>query len=205
MTEKGTVYVVDDDAAVRDALVLLLTLYGYSVRAFSGGQSFLDSVDSRTRGCAIVDLRMPDCDGLMVLNELKQRQVSSLPVIMLTAYGDIATARLALRGGAVDFLEKPVNEPQLTASLTEQFDLQKSQAAPLAQHSEAKLAWERLTPRERDIMNRLLDGGTAREIASVLGISTRTVETHRAHILEKFEVNRMPDLLRIWLKHSGQR
>ena len=123
---------------------------------------------------------------------------------MLTAYGDVATARNALRGGAADFLEKPVDEEQLINSLKELE--QRNQASHQQRHRKDELqqTLARLTPRERDILDHLLAGGTAREIAATLAISARTVEAHRAHIMEKFGVSRIPDLLRLLLQGNNR-
>lgn len=199
MAIKATVYVVDDDAGVRDALSLLLTLHGYAVRSFASGQLFLDSIDGNTQGFVILDLRLGDSDGLSILKQLQQ-QARQLPVIMLTAYGDVATARNALRGGAADFLEKPVDEDQLMTSLKELEQRRQANHQQRYRKDELQQTLERLTPRERDILDHLLAGGTAREIAATLGISARTVEAHRAHIMEKFGVSRIPDLLRLLLQ-----
>lgn len=203
MANKATVYVVDDDAGVRDALSLLLTLHGYAVRSFASGQLFLDSLERDAQGFVILDLRLGDSDGLTVLKQLQQRGMT-LPVIMLTAYGDVATARNALRGGAADFLEKPVDEEQLMTSLKELE--QRQQATDQHRHRRDGLqqTLARLTPRERDILDHLLTGGTARELAATLGISARTVEAHRAHIMEKFGVSRIPDLLRLLLQPGSR-
>ncbi|NQD38746.1 response regulator transcription factor [Permianibacter sp. IMCC34836] len=201
MSVKSTIYVVDDDAGVRDALSLLLTLHGYAVRSFASGQLFLESMTASSQGIIILDLRLGDSDGLAILSQLQQT-AAQLPVIMLTAYGDVATARNALRGGAADFLEKPVDEEQLIHRIQE-LELeqgQNSRREPRRRHDELRGIRERLTPRELDILNHLLEGGTAREIAATLGISARTVEAHRAHIMEKFGVSRIPDLLRLLLQ-----
>ena len=203
MAIKATIYVVDDDPGVRDALSLLLTLHGYAVRSFADGQLFLDSVDDEAMGFVILDLRLGDSDGLAILKQLQQK-AAQLPVIMLTAYGDVATARNALRGGAADFLEKPVDEEQLINSLKELE--QRNQASHQQRHRKDELqqTLARLTPRERDILDHLLAGGTAREIAATLAISARTVEAHRAHIMEKFGVSRIPDLLRLLLQGNNR-
>jgi len=199
MSVKATVYVVDDDAGVRDALSLLLTLHGYSVRSFASGQLFLDSIDAETQGYVILDLRLGDADGLVILKQLQQ-QAAQLPVIMLTAYGDVGTARNALRGGAADFLEKPVDEEQLINSLKELEQRHQNTHQQRHRQDGMQQTMSKLTPRERDILDHLLAGGTAREIAATLGISARTVEAHRAHIMEKFGVSRIPDLLRLLLQ-----
>ncbi len=199
MSNKATVYVVDDDAGVRDALSLLLTLHGYAVRSFASGQLFLDSIDGNTLGFVILDLRLGDSDGLAILKRMPH-VAPQLPVIMLTAYGDVATARNALRGGAADFLEKPVDEDQLLASLRELEQRNKTRHDNRHRQDALQQTRDKLTPRERDILDHLLAGGTAREIAATLGISARTVEAHRAHIMEKFGVSRIPDLLRLLLQ-----
>lgn len=198
MAAERTIFVVDDDASIRDALALLLALHGYSVRSFASAASFLGVTDGDARGIVILDLKLADGDGLSVLRELRTR-APQLPVIMLTAYGDVATARNALRGGAADFLEKPVDEELLLASLAEQAE--KSRQVSQAQ-ARVQPVIERLTGREQEILNHLIQGETTREIGVKLGISPRTVETHRANIMEKFGVSRMPELLRL-LYQSG--
>ncbi len=203
MAVKATVFVVDDDAGVRDALSLLLTLHGYAVRSFASGQLFLDSLDGNSMGFVILDLRLGDSDGISILKQLQQT-APQLPVIMLTAYGDVATARNALRGGAADFLEKPVDEDQLMTSLKELEQRNQSSHQQRQRQDQLAQTLERLTPRERDILDHLLTGGTAREIAAALGISARTVEAHRAHIMEKFGVSRIPDLLRLLLQSNNR-
>lgn len=190
------VYVVDDDPAVRDALSMLLDQHGFKVAAFDSGNAFLEIARPESRGCAIVDLHMPEMDGLTLQAELKRRGVM-LAVIILTGHGDIPASVKAIKGGAVDFLTKPVQAEQLIASVR----------AAIAEDDQAHFrvfaargAAERfasLTTRERDVMALTVEGLQNKEIARALGISHRTVEIHKARIMHKtgassaFELSRM--------------
>lgn len=192
------IFIVDDDDAVRDSLVLLLGLRGYATRGFTRAKDFLSAVDRDARGCILLDLRMPDMDGLEVQAELAAREIR-LPIIMLTAHGDVATARAALKAGAFDFLEKPFDDALLRttidAALTR--DLATRDRADLQMVWQARLA--RLTPREREVLELVVNGRHNREIAAELGISPRTVEVYKSRVMDKLQVDRLPDLIRIAL------
>jgi len=188
-------YIVEDDAAVRDALQLLLELRGYTVHAYGRGEDLLD-VDLRRPACAIVDVRLPGIDGIALQQHLHRTQ-GGVPVIVVTAHGDVATARAALRNGAVDFLEKPIDDEELFAALRTAFA---DEAERLAREQERRAMIEalaRLTPRELEVFERVTNGMHNREIAVELGISPRTVEVHRARILDKLQARRISDLFRV--------
>jgi two-component system, LuxR family, response regulator FixJ len=192
------VFIVDDDDAVRDSLALLLGLRGYATRSFARGEDFLSAIDRRASGCILLDLRLPGIDGLAVQAEIAARGIG-LPIIMLTAHGDAANARAALKAGAFDFLEKPIDDAVLRTAIT----------AALARDHEARdragrrAAWQdklaRLTPREREVLELVVHGRHNREIAATLGISPRTVEVYKARVMDKLQVDRLPDLIRIAL------
>ena len=192
------VFVVDDDDAVRDSLALLLGLRGYATRSFARGEELLAAIDRGATGCILLDLRLPGIDGLAVQAELAAREIR-LPIIILTAHGDAATARAALKAGAFDFLEKPIDDAVLRATIE----------AALARDHEARdrashrAAWQdrlaRLTPREREVLDLVIHGRHNREIAAALGISPRTVEVYKARVMDKLQVDRLPDLIRIAL------
>jgi two-component system, LuxR family, response regulator FixJ len=192
------VFIVDDDDAVRDSLALLLGLRGYATRSFARGEDFLSAIDRLATGCILLDLRLPGIDGLAVQAELATRGIT-VPIIMLTAHGDAATARASLKAGAFDFLEKPIDDAVLRATIE----------AALARDHEARdrasrrAAWQgrlaRLTPREREVLQLVVHGRHNREIAAALSISPRTVEVYKARLMDKLQVDRLPDLIRIAL------
>jgi FixJ family two-component response regulator len=192
------IFIVDDDDAVRDSLALLLGLRGYATRSFARGEDFLAAIDGSAGGCILLDLRLPGIDGLAVQTELAAREIR-LPIIMLTAHGDAATARAALKSGAFDFLEKPIDDAALRsiieAALVRDHDVRDRAGRWAAWQS--KLA--RLTPREHEVLDFIVQGRHNREIAAALGISPRTIEVYKARIMDKPQVDRLPDLIRIVL------
>ncbi len=192
------IFIVDDDDAVRDSLTLLLELRGYATRSFARGEDFLSAIDSRAGGCILLDLRLPGIDGLAVQTQLAAREIH-LPIIMLTAHGDAATARAALKSGAFDFLEKPIDDTVLRsiieAALSRDHDAR--DRADRRAALQGRLA--RLTPREREVLDFIVQGRHNREIAAALGISPRTIEVYKARLMDKLQVDRLPDLIRIAL------
>jgi RNA polymerase sigma factor (sigma-70 family) len=193
------VYLVDDDAAVRDALSLLLTFRGFGCRTFVSAESFLDAWQPDWRGCLLLDLRLEGMDGLQLQQTLAERG-SLLPVIFLTGHGDVAHARTALKGGAIDFLEKPVEDTDLLAAVREALAREAAawQSADLARDIQARI--ERLTERERQVLERTVAGLQNREIAAELEISPRTVEVFKARMMEKMQARSLPELVRLWLQ-----
>ena len=190
-----TVFIVDDDNAVRDSLALLISLQGFPTRTFASAKAFLDEVQHDWAGCALIDLRMPDMSGLEVQAALVERGVP-LPIIIITAHGDVAATRQALKSGALDLIEKPIDDTELLEAIRTawQRDAEHRQAAREAAQFNALL--HRLTPREREVLDRIVAGQHNREIALALGISARTVEVHKARLMEKLRVERIPDLMR---------
>lgn len=193
--EDGTVFLVDDDASVRDSLALLLSLQGVRTQTFADGESFLASYRGEDVGCVLTDLRMPGISGLELQSALRVRD-AGLPVVVLTAHGDVATARAALKGGAFDFLEKPVDDAVLLEVLTNALraDRQRRAATGTAARADGV---GRLTPREREILKLVAAGHSNREIGATLGISPRTAEVHKSHIMEKLQCRSLADLLRL--------
>ena len=199
MTNEQTVFIVEDDAAVRDSLGLLLGLQGFRTQSFSCAEDFLRIYQPSWAGCLLLDVRMPGMDGLE-LQESLRRQGLALPVIIMTAHGDITTVRSALKSGAVDFLEKPVDPTALLAAVRTALD---ADAARRRAGMEAEGAMQRLsvlTARERQVMELVAKGCHNREIAETLGISPRTVEVHKARVMEKLQVQSVPELVRIVLR-----
>ncbi len=195
-TERPLVAIVDDDAGVRDSLRMLLRASGYGTREYASAEAFLREPITAGQACAIVDLRLPGMDGIALQAELGRRGIA-LPLIVVTAHGDVASARVALRAGAIDFIEKPIDNGELLAAVhgalegTERTQLERAAGA------RATLLLASLTGREREVYDRIVQGMHNREIALDLGISPRTVEVHRARGMAKLKARRLADLLRL--------
>lgn len=192
----ATVYIVDDDAAVRDSLSLLLGLHGYATKCFASADSFLAEVDPEHPGCVLLDLRMPGTDGLAAQARLNERGIT-LPVIVLTAHGDAANARASLKAGAYDFLEKPADEALLVRTIEGALAAEAEARATAERRETFQWRLGRLTPREREIFDHIVRGRHNREIAVDLAISPRTVEVHKARLMDKLGVERMAEMYRI--------
>ena len=189
-----TIFVVEDDAAVRDSLQLLLRLRGFAARGFASADEFLAEVGPNQGGCLLLDLRMPGKGGLELQAELLDRGLR-LPVVVITAHGDVAAARAAFRAGAIDFLEKPLDEDALLSAIRAALDRDRQRRRSERMHADVEERIARLTARERDVMWLAADGRKNREIAAALGLSPRTVEIYKAHMMEKLQVNGLPELL----------
>jgi RNA polymerase sigma factor (sigma-70 family) len=198
---RPTVYIVDDDPAIRRSLSLWLGFRSLATRDFESAEPFLDSVGAACQGCAIVDLRLGGMDGLQLQGRLAERDIH-IPLLFLTGHGDVPTARAALKAGAFDFLEKPVDNERLielvAAALAK--DEQRWQFREQAERLQERIA--RLTAREREVMDHVVAGRHNREIAELLGISARTVEVYKARLMDKMDVRRVADLVRL-LVQSG--
>ena len=202
MATENTVYIVDDDAAVRDALGLLLSLNGYRTAFFADAEAFLGAWTSALRGCMLLDIRMPGMDGLTLQKTLRAMG-SRLPVLVITGHGDVDSAREAFRSQAVDFLEKPLQEAQLVTAIEEAFLRQASDARANPAHAQYARRHASLTPREGEVMELVVAGRHNREIARDLGISVRTVEVHKARMMEKLQAATVADLVRQHLQHGA--
>ena len=195
------VYIVDDDLGVRDSLQILLRLHGYAAMSFSTGEALLASLDesrARAGGVVLLDLRLPGMSGAQVQAELAVRKVQ-WPIVILTAHGDVASARNALKAGAIDFIEKPIQEPVLLAALEHGISQQRAIESDAARKADFERRLARLTPREREVLAMIVEGRHNREVAQVLGISPRTVEVYKARVMDKLDVERLPDLIRLTL------
>lgn len=193
-----TVYLVDDDAAVRDALAFLLGTVGLHVRAFPDGPALLHGLDPGDLGCLLLDIRMPHVSGLQLQAELRARGVD-LPVVIMTGHGNVDLCRRAFQQGAVDFLEKPIDETALLETVQRALHAHLRQRERLEASADARAHLARLTEREREVLQGLMNGQTGKQSARQLGISVRTVETHRASIFEKLEVASLAELMRTYL------
>jgi len=194
--EDGTVFLIDDDPGVRDSLTLLLSLKDISTQPFANADSFLESYTPERVGCVLTDLRMPGMTGLELQTALRERHIE-LPVVVLTAHGDVATARAALKNGAFDFLEKPIDDAMLLDVLHNALRVDRERRSVAVQRSTSDERRERLTRREREILKLLTAGHSNREIATQLGISPRTVEVHKARIMDKLECHSLAELIRV--------
>lgn len=192
------VYIIDDDEAVRDSLAALAEVAGLTVRTFANALEFLHRYSPDQPGCVVADLRMPFMDGLELQEELSRRGWG-LPVIIITAHGEVSSAVTALRAGAVDFLEKPFDDGIFLRRVHEalQRDAHQRRDRTAAASALARLAL--LSPRERDVAELMVEGCANKAIANRLGIGVRTVETHRANILSKLDIRTIPELMRLWM------
>jgi FixJ family two-component response regulator len=195
------VYIVDDDASVRDSLGLLLGLSGFGTLPFASADDFLKVCEPGWSGCLLLDIRMPGTDGLALQSILNERAIN-LPIIFMTAHGDVPTVRTALKAGAVDYLEKPVDPDALLATVKTamNFSLTPRERLDRADQNDRRL--RNLTPREREVLELVVQGQQYRQIAAALGISPRTVEVHRARLMEKLGVRNISELVRLSL--TGQ-
>ena len=193
------VYLVDDDAAVRKALALLLGTVGLDTTAFADPQAFLARLPALAPGCILLDIRMPVISGLKVQESLVARGCD-WPVIVISGHGDIEACRRAFRNGAVDFLSKPVDEQDLIDGIQKAHALLEARQQHIAERVEAMRLIAGLTPREHEVLDRLAEGFTSRQIAQGLGLSPRTIESHRAAIGAKLGTTSPAELTRLWLQ-----
>lgn len=191
--EDRAVHVVDDDPAIRDSLVWLFEARGLPVRTWESGEAFLAGLDAATRGCVLLDLRMSGLSGLDVLDRL-EAQGSTLPVIVLTGHGDVPLAVQSLKKGAVDFVEKPFDGGDLVARVCDALALEERRHAEATATRAVERRLDSLSAREREVMELMLRGLLNKQIADEMGIAIRTVEVHRAHVLEKFGVRSAVEL-----------
>lgn len=198
MTDNLTVFIVDDDLSVRDALGLLLAIHDYRVAAFADADSFLKAYKPAWRGCVLLDIRMPGMDGLTLQRKLLELS-SDLPVVVMTGHGDVDSARTAFRALALDFLEKPLDESRLLNAIGEAFARQRKVADAALTRDQVQRLLDGLTPREKEVMERVVAGRHNREIAAELAISPRTVEVHKARMMDKLGVLSVADLVRLSL------
>ncbi len=193
----GLVYVVDDDEAVRDSLQFLLEPT-YQVAAFDSAEAFLARYDPQAIACLILDVRMPGMSGLQLQEELLSRG-SHLPVVFVTGHGDVPMAVATMKKGAADFIEKPFEQQALKALVERMLDRAREDAARIERERINSSLLARLTPREQQVLERIVAGRLNKQIADDLGISIKTVEAHRANIMDKLNAGTVADLMRVAL------
>ncbi len=198
----STIFIVDDDEAVRDSLRWLLEANGYRVKSFSGAEEFLDTYDPDQVGVLIADVRMPGMSGLELQEALIARQ-APLPIVFITGHGDVPMAVSTIKKGAVDFLEKPFNETDLRAIVARMLDQATERFSQAQAQKNHQAILSRLTAREQQVLERIVAGRLNKQIAGDLNISIKTVEAHRANIMEKLEVTTVADLMKIALTHEA--
>ena len=196
--KKGNVYVVDDDEAVRDSLQWLLEGKDYRVRCFDSAESFLSRYDPREVACLLVDIRMPGISGLELQDRLIERK-SPLPVVFITGHGDVPMAVTTMKKGAMDFIPKPFKEDELLSVVERMLDQAREAFADYQHAANRDALMGKLTARESQVLERIVAGRLNKQIADDLGISIKTVEAHRANIMEKLNANTVADLLKIAL------
>jgi two-component system, LuxR family, response regulator FixJ len=202
MFDDHVVHVVEDDLAMRDALLLLLTSASLPARGYVSAEDFLAKEDRGRWACLLVDVRLPGMDGLALQKHLLLRGVDPA-IVMITGHGDIALAVAALKAGAVDFVTKPFNPADLLDSVREAWKRSADTRRHAAAVAETNTRFQKLTPRETSILALLAEGRPSKIIAAELGISVRTVEHHRASIMEKLGVRTLSQLIRTVLERSG--
>lgn len=200
MSYRPTVFVVDDDEALRTSLKWLIESAGMQVLSFASARAFLDAYPQyRGRaGCLLVDVRMPGMSGLELHGCLADFDIR-LPVIIITGHGDVAMAVRAMKAGALDFIEKPFNDEDLLGSIHRGLDLDVKQRREQLRRAEIAARLAQLTPREHEVMDLVTDGKSNREIAAQLSVSAKTVEAHRARVMEKMQAHSLAELVRMAL------
>lgn len=202
MTGKGSVLVVDDDAAARESLRWLLESVGHEVHCFESANAFLDAYSGEP-GCLILDVRMPGMSGLELQREVEMRDWR-LPIIMVTGHGDVPMAVRAMRGGAIDFLQKPYNDQALIERTEQALQLARRVWQEAQCRNEIRVRFERLTRREREIAWSVGTGKSNKLIARELGLSCKTVEVYRANMMAKMEAQGVVDLVQMLARIDGE-
>jgi two-component system, LuxR family, response regulator FixJ len=203
MAPDKLVHIVDDDDAVRRSAAFMLKHAGYQVESYVSGVEFLKQAKDAARGCVLLDVRMPEMDGLEVQKEMALRGID-MPVIILTGHGDVGVAVKAMRAGAVNFIEKPYEKEALLQAIEEAYQRLDRKHDKEMKASEAKVRLASLTGRERDVLNGLVAGFPNKTIAYDLGISPRTVEIYRANMMEKLRARSLSEALRIAFIAEGE-
>jgi FixJ family two-component response regulator len=201
--QEATVFVVDDDDAVRESLVFLMKSIGLKAESFPSAQAFLDSYNAARAGCLVLDIRMPGMSGLELQDKLIQMG-SILPIIFITGHGDVPMAVKAIKAGAADFVQKPFRDQELIDRIREVLEEDSHARAEKLQRTEILRRMETLTEREREVMGQVVDGKANKVVAIDLNVSQRTVEIHRANVMEKMKARSLAQLVRLVMKARGE-
>ncbi len=191
-----TVFIVDDDAAIRIAMSALMESVNLNHEIFASADEFLDKVTDQRPGCLVLDIRMPGLGGLELQEELIKRN-NTVPIIFITGHGDVPMAVEAMQKGAVDFIQKPFRDQELLDRIREALETDEQRRQAQRQHTEVVLRLERLTKREREVFDLVVTGKPNKVIAYELGVSQRTVEIHRARVMEKMQARSLADLVKM--------
>lgn len=194
-----TVFIVDDDPAVRDSLALLIMAQGMRTVTFANAMEFLEGYTEGEIGCLVLDIRMPQITGLALQEKLVERGLS-IPIVFITGHGDIEQCRRAFQSGAIDFLTKPIDQNRLLDSLHKGIRMSIDQLQQDEETQEVMLQLDRISGREREVLELVADGLSSKEIARQLDLSPRTIEVHRANLFSKLGVDSLADLIRFYLK-----
>ncbi|WP_275099639.1 response regulator transcription factor [Sedimenticola hydrogenitrophicus] len=200
---ESTVFIVDDDREVREALQLLMESVGLDVESFDSANAYLDQFDASRPGCIILDVRMPGMSGMDLQNQLLEQPLCP-PIIIITGHGDVPMAVRAVQAGAVDFIQKPFNDQALLDSVHRALEYDARQRGEASHLAEIKQKLSRLTPREREVLELVVQGLRNKLIAAELSVSQSTVEAHRAKVMDKMEAKTLSDLMRMMLTLESQ-
>jgi FixJ family two-component response regulator len=203
MYSNAIVYVVDDADGIRHSLSLLLESVKIKVETSASAQEFIDIYDSSVPGCLVLDIRMPEMSGLELQKKLIEDNIN-IPIIIITGHGDVSLAVRAMKAGAVDFIEKPFNDQVLLDSISSALDKSIQVFDTQQDCADFNARVKKISPREQEVMDLLVKGKSAKEIALCLGISSKTVDVHRGHILEKMQLRSVPELVRMVIMHGKQ-
>ncbi len=198
MSEAPSVFIVDDDEQVRSALTLLMESVGLKSESFSSAQEYLDQFDASKSGCLILDVRMPGLSGLDLQARLSVEK-SHPPIIIITGHGDVPMAVRAVTAGAVDFIEKPFNNQSMLDSVHRAIEQDAKQRGESSRLQDIETKYDELTPREKEVLQYVIEGKRNKIIASEMNISQSTVEAHRSKVMEKMAANTLSDLMRMAL------
>ncbi|MEQ8315929.1 MAG: response regulator transcription factor [Phycisphaerales bacterium] len=196
MTKAATVFIVDDDPSMRDSLRWLIESVGLNVEPFSNADAFLEEFSGDAPGCLVLDVRMPGTSGMELLDMLKGRGVK-LPIIMISGHGDVPMAVQALKRGAIDFLEKPFRDQELLEQISRAIEVDEERRSQAASVAGIRGRLEKLTPREREVMELVVDGYANKQVAAKLGLSEKTIEVHRSRVMSKMRARTLPCLVKM--------
>lgn len=199
MSTRPLIHVVDDDEAMRDSLTWLLDSERYAVRTYASGEAFLEQMVAAAPACVILDIRMPGMSGIEVHEQLTRRGIAT-PVVFVTGHGDVPMAVDAIKRGAFDFVEKPFNEKKLTAIIERALEADAKNAGAVAAQAQIAHRLARLSPREREVLDLVVAGKMNKTIADAMDISIKTVEAHRAKVMEKMGVRSLAELVQAVVK-----